>query len=73
MKAAFDRSYVKKLDGAHVKKGQNKYELAEQIKEDIQEFKKTSGVDRLVMVWCGSTEIFLTPHAVHATPAKFKR
>ncbi len=73
MKAAFDRSYVKKLDGAHVKKGKNKYELAEQIKEDIQEFKKKSGADRLVMVWCGSTEIFLTPHAVHADPAKFEK
>ncbi|MCI0539486.1 MAG: inositol-3-phosphate synthase [Verrucomicrobiales bacterium] len=73
MKAAFDREYVKKLDGKHVKKARNKFELAQQIKEDIAAFKKKSGASRLVMVWCGSTEIFLKPDAVHKTVASFER
>ena len=71
MKAAFDREYVKKLDGTYVKKGKNKYELALQIKEDIANFKKTTRATRLVTCWCGSTEIFITPHEVHSTPEKF--
>jgi myo-inositol-1-phosphate synthase len=71
MKAAFDREYVKMLDGPNVKKGKNKYELALQIKEDISNFRKSSGADRLVACWCGSTEIFLRQDAVHETPEKF--
>jgi myo-inositol-1-phosphate synthase len=66
-KAVFDRNYVKKLDGPNVKHGKNKMDLAEQVRADIREFKKTSGVDRVVMIWCGSTEIFLKPTEVHQT------
>ncbi len=73
MKAVFDKGYCKNLDGTHVKKGKNKYDLAEQIKDDIRSFKKKSGAERLVMVWCGSTEVYLTPHAVHSSAAKFER
>jgi myo-inositol-1-phosphate synthase len=72
-KAVFDRNYVKKLDGKHVKKGKNKMDLAEQLREDIREFRKKSGADRLIMVWCGSTEIFLTQTDVHASVAAFER
>ncbi len=71
MKAAFDPEYVKKLDGPNVKKAKNKYELALQIKEDIANFKKTNKLSRLVMCWCGSTEIFLKADEVHSTPEKF--
>ncbi len=73
MKAAFDGAYVKRLDGTHVKKARTKFDLAEQIKDDIQQFKKKSGAQRLVMVWCGSTEAYLTPHAVHRDIAKFEQ
>ncbi|MBI3663327.1 MAG: inositol-3-phosphate synthase [Acidobacteria bacterium] len=73
MKAAFDPYYVKKLHGAHVKKGRNKFALAEQIREDILAFQKNSGVSRTVMVWCGSTEIYMKQHPVHASLAKFER
>ncbi len=73
MKAAFDRNYVRNLDGKHVKKAKNKYDLALQIKEDIADFKKKNKLDRLVMTWCGSTEIFLKPGDVHSTPEKFER
>jgi myo-inositol-1-phosphate synthase len=71
MKAAFDKEYVKRLDGTWVKKGKNKYELALQIKEDIANFRKTSRVSRLVTCWCGSTEVFIRPEEVHSTPEKF--
>jgi myo-inositol-1-phosphate synthase len=73
MKAAFDQEYVKKLEGKHVKKAKTKYDLAEQLKEDIQEFKKKSGAQRLVMVWCGSTEVYLARHAVHDDPGTFEK
>src|SRR5690348_17938356 len=71
MKAAFDHEYVKRLEGSHVKKAKNKYELALQIKEDIANFKKTNKVSRTVMCWCGSTEVFLKADEVHSTPEKF--
>jgi myo-inositol-1-phosphate synthase len=72
MTAAFDREYVKMLDGKHVKKGKTKYDIALQIKDDIAKFKKKQGCSRLVMLWCGSTEVFLKPHEVHSTAAKFE-
>jgi myo-inositol-1-phosphate synthase len=72
MKAAFDHNYVRLIDGPNTKKGKNKYELALQIKEDIEKFRKTSGVSRLVTCWCGSTESFLKPEEVHSTPEKFE-
>ena len=71
MKAAFDKEYVKRLDGTYVKKAKNKYELALQIKEDIANFKKTSRASRLVTCWCGSTEVFIRAEDVHSTPEKF--
>jgi myo-inositol-1-phosphate synthase len=71
--AVFDRRYVKRLDGPNVKKGANKRELADQVREDIRRFKAAHSLDRLVMVWCGSTEIYLTESAVHATVASFEK
>jgi myo-inositol-1-phosphate synthase len=73
MKAAFDQQYVKNLSGSNVKKAKNKFELAEQLREDIRDFKKKSKADRLVMVWCGSTEIFLKPEAVHKDLKSFEK
>jgi myo-inositol-1-phosphate synthase len=66
-KAVFDHNYVKRLDGPNVKKGKHKLDLAEQVRDDIRQFKKTSGASRLVMIWCGSTESFLQPSEVHQT------
>jgi len=70
MKAAFDREYVKRLDGTYVKKAKNKYELALQLKEDIENFRKAKKVSRLVTCWCASTEVFIQPQDVHSTPEK---
>lgn len=73
MQAVFDNRYVKKLEGSHVKKGENWFDLAEQLREDIRSFKKESGVSRTVMVWCASTEIFLQPGPVHQDIAAFEK
>ncbi|MGH7419476.1 MAG: inositol-3-phosphate synthase [Candidatus Rokuibacteriota bacterium] len=71
--AVFDQSYVKRLQGTNVKRGKTKRDLAEQLREDIRQFKRASGADRLVMVWCASTEVFLTPGPAHQTLAAFEQ
>ncbi|MEX2282970.1 MAG: inositol-3-phosphate synthase [Gemmatimonadota bacterium] len=73
MPAAFDKNYVRKLDGSNVKTGKTKRELAEQLREDIRAFKQNNKCDRLVMVWCGSTEIFITPGPAHQSIATFEQ
>jgi myo-inositol-1-phosphate synthase len=73
MKAVFDQYYVKRLTGTHIKSGSNKLELAEQLRSDIRTFKAKSGSDRLIMIWCGSTEIFMGPNEVHESVIAFER
>ncbi|HTZ99383.1 MAG TPA: inositol-3-phosphate synthase [Candidatus Aquilonibacter sp.] len=73
MKAAFDQNYVKNLHGTHVKKAKTKFDLAEQLREDIREFKKKNKLDRLVMVWCASTEVFMKPEDVHREMTSFEK
>jgi len=73
MKAAFDQNYVKNLQGSNVKKGKTKFDLAEQIREDIRDFKRKNKLDRLVMVWCASTEVFLKAEAAHQDMAAFEK
>ena len=72
MKAVFEREYVRRLDGPNVKKGANKRELAEMLIDDIREFRQKHGCARLVMVWCGSTEVFHKPAAVHQNLKSFE-
>ena len=71
--AVFDQRYVKRLDGPNVKKGRTKRDLAEQLMDDIKRFKLENGIERLVMVWCGSTEVFMTESPAHATIESFER
>lgn len=71
-KAVFDRQYVKRLDGPNVKKGKDKMDLANQVIEDIRAFKREHDVARLVMIWCGSTEVFLTESPAHASIEEFE-
>jgi len=73
MPAVFERNYVKRLDGRYVKRGKTKMDLAEQVREDIRNFKKSHKLERLVMVWCGSTEIFIEPGPVHETLESFEK
>jgi len=73
MKAVFDQYYVKRLNGTHVKQGANKLELAQQLMEDIESFKRAKGCDRVVMVWCASTEVFMQAGSEHETLESFER
>ena len=73
MKGVFDRSYVKNLDGTHVKQAATKLQLAEAVMEDIAGFQDTRGCDRLVMVWCGSTEKYTEVADVHESVSAFEK
>src|SRR4030095_16389579 len=73
MKAVFDQSYVKRLNGTNVKSGKNKLDLANQLIAEIAEWKKKNKVSRVVMIWAASTEIFLKEHAVHKTIESFEQ
>src|SRR5689334_13741599 len=72
MPAVFEQAYVKKLNGPNVKKGTSKMNLAEQLMDDIKQFKADNGCDRLVAVWCGSTEVYRKLGEVHSSLAKFE-
>ncbi len=72
MPAVFDSAYVKRLDGPNKKRGGSKMDLAEAVREDIRRFKEANDCARVVMVWCGSTEIFLRSGPAHADAAAFE-
>jgi len=72
-KAVFDKNYVKKLDGDWVKQANNKYDYAQLLMEDIQNFKEKNNLDRILMVWCASTEIYLKKDPVHETIEAFEQ
>ena len=65
MPAIFDRSYVRRLEGSNVKSTKSKWDAVLEVREDIQRFKADNRVERLVMIWCGSTEVFMQHHEVH--------
>lgn len=72
MKAVFDTSYIKNLDGTHVKQAPTKWDLANEVINDIENFKEVNGCDRVVIVWCGSTEKYIEQSAVHETIESFE-
>src|SRR6185369_10609161 len=65
MRAVFDQNYVRRLEGANVKAGGSKRELAEALRQDIRDFKEAHACDRLVVIWCASTEIYIEPGPAH--------
>ena len=73
MKAVFDPEFVRRLNGPNIKQGGSKMDKARMVMDDIENFRKTSGATRLVMVWCGSTEVHHLPGEVHQTLANFER
>jgi myo-inositol-1-phosphate synthase len=73
MPAVFDNKYVTRLHGENVKKGKNKRDLAEQLRQDIRDFKRKHSLDRMVAVWCASTETFIKPGPQHATIEQFEK
>ncbi len=72
MSAVFDQEYVKRITGPNVKKSKDKWELVQALIDDIKTFKEKSGATRATMIWCGSTETFKKPTAVHQTVASFE-
>jgi myo-inositol-1-phosphate synthase len=72
MKAVFDQEYVKRINGPNVKQAATLMEKAEMLMADIESFRRNTGVSRLVTIWCGSTEVFHRPAAVHQTMASFE-
>ncbi|HEX4374817.1 MAG TPA: inositol-3-phosphate synthase [Puia sp.] len=72
MKAVFDRSFVANLDGTNVKQAKTKFDLAKAVMDDIENFKDANDCDRIVMVWCGSTEKYIEQSDVHSSLEKFE-
>ena len=73
MPAVFDQQYVKRLAGPNVKQGKTKKDLADQLIDDIRTFKKTHNCSRLVLIWCGSTEVYMKESPAHQSVAAFER
>ncbi|MBL6974234.1 MAG: inositol-3-phosphate synthase [Deltaproteobacteria bacterium] len=73
MAAVFDREYVKKLDGPNVKKGANRMELGLQLVDDIERFKVENDCNRIIIIWCASTEVYIKEAPVHADVATFEQ
>ena len=73
MRAVFFPGHVRRLRGDHIKAQTNKRELAEAVRDDIRRFKREQGVERCTAVWCGSTEAFRVPSAVHSSLEHFER
>src|SRR5215472_10260623 len=67
MKAVFDQNFVKRLHGPNVKTGGSKMDQAEMVMDDIRQFQARTGVSRMAMIWCGSTEVFHEAAPVHAS------
>jgi len=73
MPAVFEQNYVKRLTGTNVKQGKTKMDLADQVREDIRTFKARRNLSRVVMTWCGSTEIYVEPGPVHQSLEAFEQ
>jgi myo-inositol-1-phosphate synthase len=72
MKAVFDPAYVRRINGPNVKEAPNNMDKARMLMDDIKLFQRNTGASRLVMIWCGSTEVFHKPTDVHATVKAFE-
>jgi len=72
MKAVFDKNYIKRIDGPNVKSAPSRMELAEALMEDIRTFQRTRNCSRMVMIWCGSTEVFHRSAPVHQSIESFE-
>lgn len=72
MKAVFSKEFVKRIDGPNVKTGKTKMDLAEQLMKDIEDFKAKNNCERLVMVWCASTEAYREPTKAHTSLKNFE-
>ena len=72
LKGVFDEKYVRRLNGDWIKSGENKLDLAKQVMADIESFNESSSVDSNVMIWCGSTEVYMEPSEIHLSLDAFE-
>ena len=72
MKAVFDQNFVKRIHGPNIMAEGSKMDHAQMVMDDIKQFQKRTGVSRTTMIWCGSTEVYHEPQAVHATLKDFE-
>ena len=72
LKGVFDEKYVRRLNGNWIKSGENKLDLAKQVMADIESFNESSGVNSNVMIWCGSTEVYMEPSEIHLSLDAFE-
>ena len=72
MPAVFDNRYVTRINGTNVKSGKTKRDLAQQLRQDMRDFRAANNLDRLVVVWCASTEVYIEPGPAHASIAAFE-
>lgn len=74
MPAVFDHNFVKRLNGTHIKKGENRWDLMEQLRADIRNFKAENNCERIVVIWSASTEIYVPLHEdIHMNLASFEK
>lgn len=73
MKGAFEQFYVKRLNGDWIKESDNKYEKMMMLRDDIKEFKKKNNLERLVVIWCASTEIYIPVNGDHNSLEVFEK
>ncbi|MGD9505563.1 MAG: inositol-3-phosphate synthase [Syntrophobacteraceae bacterium] len=73
MRAAFDRNFVRNLDGTYIKEEQGLRARVEAIREDIRRFKEENGLDRCIVIWCGSTEVYQKPGEIHQSMEAFQK
>ena len=72
MQAVFDQKFVKRINGPNIMSGGSKMDYAERVMDDIRKFKERTGVTRMTMIWCGSTEVYHEAAPVHATLKDFE-
>ncbi|HVR32402.1 MAG TPA: inositol-3-phosphate synthase [Acidimicrobiia bacterium] len=73
MKAVFDGTWVTRLENTdHIATYGSHLEAVERLVEDIEGFRQENHCERLVMVWCGSTEAYEEPSEVHQSLAAFE-
>ncbi len=73
MPGIYDHRYLRNLEGTHVKQGATKMDLARQVMDDIEAFRERHGLDRLVMIWCGSTEVLPEDSPLHESVEALER
>lgn len=73
MPAAFDHNWAKRLNGTHIKNTATRWDMVEQLREDIRKFKAANHCERIAVLWAASTEIYIPESEVHASLASLEQ